>query len=113
MYLLRMCLEEHSAEFNFISNIAFLPGTSYWNCRFIRIANDTCKTLHLCKNALLHPCDSVSYLKLRRVLRVADGENGLQLRTVAASSLNKQSQTVDSGWPSDIGVMRRAFKSSS
>jgi hypothetical protein len=39
-------------------------------------------------------------------LQVADGGDGLQIRTVAANKLNKQSRTADKGWSSSMGVGR-------
>jgi hypothetical protein len=38
--------------------------------------------------------------------QVADGEEGLQIRRVAANILDKQSRTADKGWPSNLGVER-------
>jgi hypothetical protein len=38
--------------------------------------------------------------------RVADRADGLQICTVAANILNKQSRTADSGWSSSLGVGR-------
>jgi hypothetical protein len=38
--------------------------------------------------------------------QVADGGGGLQIRTVAANILNKQSRTADKGWTSSSGVER-------
>jgi hypothetical protein len=38
--------------------------------------------------------------------QVADGVDGLQIWTVAANILNKQSRTADRGWPSSLGVGR-------
>jgi hypothetical protein len=35
-------------------------------------------------------------------LRIADGEDGLQIWRAAASILNKQSRTVDKGWSSRL-----------
>jgi hypothetical protein len=40
--------------------------------------------------------------------RVADRGDGLQIWTVAANMLNKQSRTADSGWSSSLGVGRGA-----
>jgi hypothetical protein len=36
--------------------------------------------------------------------QVADGGDGLQIWRVAANILNKQSQTADSGWSSNLGL---------
>jgi hypothetical protein len=38
--------------------------------------------------------------------QVANGGEGLQIWTVAANILNKQSRTADKGWPSSLGVGR-------
>jgi hypothetical protein len=43
--------------------------------------------------------------------QVADGGDGLQIWRVAANILNKQSQTVDKGWSSNLGVGRGANNS--
>jgi hypothetical protein len=37
--------------------------------------------------------------------RVVYGEDGLQIRTVAANILNKQSRTADKGWSSNWSVV--------
>jgi hypothetical protein len=44
--------------------------------------------------------------------QVADGGDALQVWRVAANILNKQSQTVDKGWSSSLGVGREANYSS-
>jgi hypothetical protein len=43
-----------------------------------------------------------------RVLRFADGEDGLKIWRVVANIFNKQSQAADKGWPSSLGVWRGA-----
>jgi hypothetical protein len=40
--------------------------------------------------------------------QVADGGDGLQIWSVAANVLNKQSRTADRGWSSSLGVGRGA-----
>jgi hypothetical protein len=40
--------------------------------------------------------------------QVADGEGGLQIWSVAANILNKQSRTAERGWSSRLGVGRVA-----
>jgi hypothetical protein len=45
-------------------------------------------------------------------LQVADGGDGLQIRSVAANILNKQSRTSDKGWSSSLGVRRGSNNSS-
>jgi transposase len=40
----------------------------------------------------------------RRVLRVADGRDGLQVRKIATKLFNNQSQTTDKRWPSRLRV---------
>jgi hypothetical protein len=40
--------------------------------------------------------------------QVADRGDGLQIWSVAANILNKQSLTADRGWPSSLGVVQRA-----
>jgi hypothetical protein len=40
--------------------------------------------------------------------QVADGGEGLQIRRIAATVLNKQSRTADKGWSSSLGVGRWA-----
>jgi len=44
--------------------------------------------------------------------RAADGGNDLQITWVDAKMLNKQSQTADEGWSSNLGVGRLARNSS-
>jgi hypothetical protein len=44
--------------------------------------------------------------------QVADGGDGLQIWRVAANILNKQSQEIDKGWSSSLGVVRGANNSS-
>jgi hypothetical protein len=44
--------------------------------------------------------------------QVAYGGDALQVRTVAANILNKQSRTADEGWFSSLGVGRGANNSS-
>jgi hypothetical protein len=44
--------------------------------------------------------------------RAADGGDGLQIRRVAASVLNKQSRITDKGWSSSLGFGRGADNSS-
>jgi hypothetical protein len=43
--------------------------------------------------------------------RIADGEDGLQIRKVDVNVLNKQKRTDNSGWYSILGVERRANNS--
>jgi hypothetical protein len=43
---------------------------------------------------------------------IADGEDGLQIWSVAANILNKQSRTADKGWSCSMEVGRRAINSS-
>jgi len=43
--------------------------------------------------------------------RFVDGGDGLQIRTVDANILNKQSRTANKGWSSSLGVGRRANNS--
>jgi len=42
--------------------------------------------------------------------RVADREDGLQIRRTAANILNKQSRRAENGWPSNLGVGGRDLK---
>jgi hypothetical protein len=46
-------------------------------------------------------------------LQATFGENGLQIWTVTANILNKQSVTAEKRWSSTWGVVRRANNSSS
>jgi len=45
-------------------------------------------------------------------MQVADGEDRQQTRRAASSIMIKQSPTDDEGWPSSLGVGRRASNSS-
>jgi hypothetical protein len=56
----------------------------------------------------MYPCRmSLCYYEMARPL-FADGEDGLQMWSIAADVLNKKSRAADTGWSSSLGVLRTA-----
>ena len=45
--------------------------------------------------------------------KIADIGDGLEIRSVAANMVNKQSRRDDKGWSSSLGVARRSSNNSS
>jgi hypothetical protein len=75
--------------------------------------------MHLCINPylpvynyfMIYKPDHVKWVHCHHSMarpRVADRGDGLQIWTVAANILNKQSRTADSGWSSSLVVGRGA-----